>query len=228
MRYWPVAAATFLSYTALLLGLSAVPSSAARVLVIGDSHAVGPFGSSLDQELTRQGHQVSLQAVCGASASWWLGPKRADLSICYSLHEYGKKGKWASGKPDAAPAFARDLLAARPDVVVFALGSNPDGGSAAATGAAAEKLLALTPSSAKCFWAGPPPMPKRLAAIGAVYNELPQAFSRAGRSCSLIDSRTLISASDASPNDHFYGAPAQAWGKAVGKQVAASAGPVLP
>jgi hypothetical protein len=220
MRYWPPAA--------LLVGLLCSPSLAARILVIGDSHTVGPFGSSLDKELVRQGHQVSLQAVCGASATWWLGPKRADLSICYALHDYGKKGKWASGKPDAAPAFAKDLLAARPDVVVFALGSNPDAGGAAGTGAAAEKLLALTPSSAKCLWIGPPPMPKRLAAIGAVYNELPQAFSRAGRGCALLDSRALISASDASPNDHFYGAPAEAWGKAAGRTVAASAGPVIP
>lgn len=220
MRYWPLAA--------LLAGLLASPCSAARVLVIGDSHAVGPFGSSLDKELVRQGHQVSLQAVCGASAAWWLGPQRRELSICYSVHDYGKKGRWAQGKPDAPPALAKDLLSARPDVVVLALGSNPDGGGAAATGAAAEKLLALVPGSARCFWVGPPPMPKRLAAIGAVYNELPQAFSRAGRSCTLIDSRTLISASDASPNDHFYGAPAEAWGKAVGKTVAASAGPVIP
>lgn len=226
MRSAPLAAvaiATFLSYAA-----SPAPAAAARILIIGDSHTVGPFGSTLDEELRRQGHDVDVQAVCGASGVWWLGPERFDLRICYYVHGYGGQAKAQNGKPGVAPPFAKDLLATEPDVVVFALGSNPDGNTAADTGAAAEKLLALTPPSAKCFWVGPPPMPKRLAPIGAVYNELPQAFSRVGRSCTLIDSRLLIKPEDASPNDHFYGEPAKAWGKAVARRIAAAAGPTVP
>ena len=207
---------------ALLLTLC-VPAGAERVLILGDSHTVGPFGQTLDARLRAKGMTTAMNAVCGSSISWWLGPKRPKLSICYALHDFGAKPSAQQGAPADLPPTADELLQSAPDVVVVALGSNPDGGAAADTAAAAEKLIALMPPSARCFWVGPPPMPDRLGAVLGVYKELPHALvaaSRTGPACTLIDSRDLIRSSDAAPNNHFYGAPAVAWGAAVAAKIA--------
>jgi len=206
---------------ALILTLSA-SARAERVLIIADSHTVGPFGVTLDARLREKGNDTAMDAVCGASVNWWLGPKRQKLSICWSIHDFGEKNSPQTGAPPREPDAVVDLAARKVDVVVIALGSNPDGPSGADTAAAAEKLIALLPGNARCYWVGPPPMPQRLAAIQSVYKELPQALVRAARggpSCSLIDSRTMIEPKDAAPNDHFYGAPAVAWGKAVADKI---------
>jgi hypothetical protein len=206
---------------ALVLALSA-SARAERVLIIADSHTVGPFGVSLDARLRAKGNDTAMNAVCGASSSWWLAAKRPKLSICYSLHDYDEKNSPRNGAPPQDPPSVADLAARKPDVIVVALGSNADG-SAADTAAAAEKLVASLPGRVRCFWVGPPPMPQRLNAIQALYKELPKALLRAARSgpnCALIDSRDLIQPKDASPNDHFYGPAAVAWGKVVADQIA--------
>jgi hypothetical protein len=209
MMFRPLAAAVLLS------AAFSASASADQVLILGDSHTVGPFGQSLDASFKALGYETEVGAVCGASASWWLGPHRQNLSVCYYLHEYGVASQPQQGAPPAFPPTADQLLAIPPDIVIIALGSNPDGAAAAATGAAAEKLLALLPPSARCFWIGPPPMPDRLTEISAVYDELPAAFARASRSCKLIQTihDKMIRAEDAAKNDHFYGAPATYWGR---------------
>lgn len=204
---------------ALVLALCA-PASAEKVLIIGDSHSVGPFGSALDAALTAKGDSVSLQAVCGANVNWWNG-KRQKLSICYSVHDYGGRNAPKTGAPDQPPPTVAELAKAGPTLVIVALGSNPDG-APADVDAAVRALVAALPVSARCVWVGPPPMPQRLNAINALYQELPKtlvAAAKAGPACSLVDSRNLIQPKDAAPNDHFYGAPAIAWGKAVAQQI---------
>lgn len=200
---------------ALLVLLSA-GARADKIAIIGDSHTVGPFGGTLDAALRAKGHEVSVNAVCSASGRWWLGPKRQEWKICYFLRQFGDtKAARDSGKYPYDPPFAADIIAhGKPDVVVFALGSNPDGGGVAGQGAVAEALVKLLPSGTRCFWVGPPPMPSRLAAIGQLYNELPQAFSRASKTCELFDSRAVLK-SDQATKDHFYGKPAEDWGRAV-------------
>ena len=116
-----------------LLALLALPAAAARVLIVGDSHTVGPFGGALE---------------------------------------------------------AGDLLAAKPDLVVFALGSNAEG-SAVNTAAAAESLVALVPAGTRCVWVGPPPMPKRLAAIDAKHLAEARADPRADQFHRTADSAAV-------------------------------------
>ena len=203
---------------ALLFLTVSARAAAPKVLVIGDSHSVGPFGSSLDQVLRAAGRDTALDAVCGASSSWWIGPKRSKLSICYSVHGYGGKNSPQNGAPAAQPPTADELLTPAPDTVVFALGSNAEG-TAAQTADGAAALLNLVPPGTKCYWVGPPPMPKRLAAIDAFYKLLPKISARTNPACVLIDSRRLIQPSQAAANDHFYGAPAVAWGKAAAEQI---------
>lgn len=203
---------------AALLLLLAAPAGAARVLIVGDSHAVGPFGSAFEARLRDLGHSTALYAVCGASSSWWLGPKRPRLSSCFSMHGYGKKFVAQEGASDPPAPALDDLLAAQPGLVVFALGSNADG-SAADTAAAAGRLIAKLAPGTRCVWIGPPPMPKRRAAIDALYKELPKALAAGATPCSLVDSRTMIMPSDAAPNDHFYGPAAVAWGRAAAESI---------
>jgi hypothetical protein len=203
---------------ALLFLAASARAAAPKVLIVADSHAVGPFGSALDERLSAAGRQTALYAVCGASSSWWIGPQRAKLSICYSIHGYGGKNSPQNGAPSVQPPTADELLTPAPDAVVFALGSNPEG-TAAQTADGAAALLNLVPPGTPCFWVGPPPMPKRLAAIDAFYKLLPKILARTNPACVLIDSRRLIQPSQAAANDHFYGAPAIAWGKAAAEEI---------
>jgi len=58
-----------LMFLTLLLSFSL---QAAQVLVIGDSHTVGPFGWSLDENLRREGFEVATYGSCGSIAAWWM------------------------------------------------------------------------------------------------------------------------------------------------------------
>jgi hypothetical protein len=197
---------------AIVVALAAAPASAAKILIIADSHAVGPFGASLEAELIAKGNTVAMYAVCSASVRWWLLPanKRAKLSICYKIHDYGVTSQAQEGAPATDPGSAADLLKSNPDILIVALGSNGPAG----TPAAAEDLLQLPPTTPRCVWVTPPPMPSQLAAIGQLFNDLPVAINRANRSCTIIDSRLYLTASQ-STKDHFYGEPAKKWGKGI-------------
>ena len=44
---------------------------ASTVMIIGDSHSVGPFGWYLDENLRKKGYHVASYASCGSIAKWW-------------------------------------------------------------------------------------------------------------------------------------------------------------
>ncbi len=106
-----------------------------------------------------------------------------------------------------------DLVKTSPDLAILALGSNPDG-DPAATVATAMKMISALPAATRCVWVGPPPMPTRMTAIASFYKKFPDALAASGRSCRLIDSRPFLDPAQ-SVKDHFYGKPAQDWGRSV-------------
>ena len=186
-----------------------------RFLLIGDSHTVGPFGTTLDKLLRKKfGPSVGTYAVCGASLRWWQSSSRSKLSICYFLRPFKSDARPGNGAYPAEPPAMDAFWGLDPDVLIVALGSNPDGASVDDTITAGAKLLSRLPEGAACFWVGPPPMPSRLMQIDAFYKAFPDMLKRSGKQCTLIDSRAFLRP-EQSQKDHFYGQPAVDWGQSV-------------
>ncbi|MBI5209011.1 MAG: hypothetical protein HY927_03465 [Elusimicrobia bacterium] len=209
---------------AALLGASRPVSAEdrfARILLIGDSHAAGPFGTTLDALLRdRFGPGMATYAVCGASLRWWQASKRPKLGICHFIKPFGSAAKPGNGAAPADLPAIGDLLALRPTAVIVALGSNPDGTSMDDTITAGAELLARLPPESACTWVGPPPMPSILQRVDLFYQVFPEILRRGGRTCLLIDSRDYLKPEQSS-HDHFYGKPAKEWGRAAYRTITA-------
>lgn len=213
------------AFFSLALAASCLVSASAqenpRVLLLGDSHTVGPFGVTLDG-LMRQSYgteNVAAYAVCGASLRWWQLASRPKLGICHFLRPTGSTAKPGNGAYPAEPPKLDQILAFKPNVAIIALGSNPDGPSMDDTIKVASSLLGLLPAGGRCFWVGPPPMPSQAQRVDLFYQVFPEMLRLSGRTCTLLDSRDFLKSSQ-STKDHYYGKPAQDWGRAVFKFVA--------
>jgi hypothetical protein len=215
---------------AVLLAL-AWPASAQskKILILGDSHFAGPMGYGYwaDAQKSRRiegvdgglrakfGDQIASYAVCSASTHWWVNKARPNLNVCWNAREFGaavqeaQTGNRPGGMPDID-----DLMKTPWDMVIIALGSNPDGGSSDNTITAGMLMLTKIPKNSQCFWIGPPPMPGSANRVEEFYRVFPQIVSLGGRSCTLIDSRNFVNASQ-STKDHYYGQPAINWANGV-------------
>lgn len=104
-----------------------------RVLFLGDSLTVGPFGDRMEEFLVRTvgDSNVYMAAVCGSSPEHWLESEPEFRSRCgYRFKQPRKKtdlGRYQNGIPPETRATRKieELLPKiRPDVVVVQLGTN--------------------------------------------------------------------------------------------------------
>jgi len=106
--------------TWLILLLISVNLQAATVLFVGDSHSVGPFGWTFDQNLRDEGHQVASYASCGSIPKWWFsGQKTTCGFLSRDLH--GKKNQLNQNPTPLIDTLLSDI---KPDVVVMEFGGN--------------------------------------------------------------------------------------------------------
>lgn len=157
---------------------------ASTILVVGDSHTVGPFGWKLDENLRKDGHNVSTFASCGSVASWWFDGHKTTCGYL-SIDEKGKRTE-ATTHPTP---LVKDLLATiRPEIVVIAFGSNyvKTPSDEFVRNDVKKLLLSVKNSGAKCFWIAPPDMRlyrKELPRIKKLLDEVVD--------CPMFDSRTV-------------------------------------
>jgi hypothetical protein len=218
------------SIAALLLAC-AWPAAAQskKILILGDSHFAGPMGygywanaqktqriEGVDGGLRAKfGDQIASYAVCSASTHWWVNKARPNLDVCWNARDFGaavqdaQTGNRPGGMPDID-----ELMKTRWDIVIIALGSNSDGPTSDNTVTAGMLMLTKMPKSSQCYWIGPPPMPATGNRVEEFYRVFPQILSLGGRSCTLIDSRNFVNASQ-STNSHYYGQAAINWAKGV-------------
>ena len=126
-RLWPLlpAANTF-AYAPASKGLSE------RVLLLGDSLTVGPFGDNLQNFLIDQysDRGVGVIAVCGCSPEHWLGDEPVFSSRCgYRYKRPGdlRLGRYENGVPPKSfpvPKLESILRSWRPSVLLVQLGTN--------------------------------------------------------------------------------------------------------
>lgn len=156
------------------------------VLVIGDSHTVGPFGWYLDENLRSNGHKVATYGSCGSIAQWWSTGQQTTCGY-YSKDLDGnvvKKDKFPT------PNFKKILEDVKPDSVIVELGTNY---VKTPSDAFVKKDLAsfvnlIKESNANCFWISPPDMRKFRGEISRLDKLIDEAV---GKDCKVFDSKTV-------------------------------------
>jgi hypothetical protein len=186
-----------------------------KVLLIGDSHTATPFGIGLDEKLRgRFGATVATYGVGATNLSWWVSRQRYPIANgryffrAFNEAPVGQKTGYAP-PPDIDAMMGQDW-----DIVVIALGSNPDQPSLDNSVSAGMLLLTKLPKKSQCFWVGPPPMPVYGTHTDDFYGIFPQILRLGGHACRAIDSRQIVSAAE-SVGSHYYGAAAAKWATAV-------------
>lgn len=185
------------------------------VLLLGDSHSVGPFGQTLDKELRGRGLRTATYASCGSIAQHWETGKETTCGY-FSKTLDGKITQLPRAKTPALESLLKEV---RPDYVIVELVTNyallPSDSFAIKD---MKKLVEkIKISGAKCFWVGAPDMRR-------FRNELPR-FRRlveeaVGSDCEIFDSETVTNY-PASGGDgiHYWSAAgtpiAQSWAREV-------------
>jgi hypothetical protein len=134
------------------------------ILIIGDSHAFGPFGRTLHELLARTSEHVVFEAACGATTEMFLFPY-PEVVCGYRVLE--SKGIEAS--PHAVVSTWHNarihnldtmMKTYQPEVVVVVLGTNYPRAPVADSTEAFMKRLCRAPSIGRAcprvFWVGPP------------------------------------------------------------------------
>jgi hypothetical protein len=226
-KLWAATLTALLSVSAAAGPAEEKPSESPRILLLGDSHTCGPMGRALDALLREKiSRTVTAYALTSSSVGWWLGPEREDLRFSYIYHLPGQAPRTGTYYPKDEPPKFEAMLAAAPDVVIVALGSNRDHPSPGdphvsvdATVHKALELIARLPPSTRCYWIGPPPM-KGCWDTTTFYAKFRPALDRAGpaHSCMLIDSYAYLTSIGAKEDSCHYGGPAASkWGEAWGR-----------
>jgi len=193
----------------------AAPASAGTVLFVGDSHSVGPFGSTLDGLLRAAGHNTATYASCGSIAQWWVSAKPTTCGYYFR----GLDGAEEKGLKAPTPVFSDLLAAVKPDAVIVELGANYGGNpsddfAVADMAAMVEKIKA---AGAACYWVTKPDSRKSPEQTPRI---LALTAKAVGGYCRIFDS-TKVTAYPAEGGDGIHyssaaGRPiAEAWAKAV-------------
>lgn len=129
---------------------------ASTVLIIGDSHSVGPFGWHLDELLRNDGHQVATYASCGSTAQWWFSGQKTRCGY----FERTLDGVVKKANIHSTPLINDLLNEVNPNTVVIELGSNYVKNMNDSAVMNEMKALARTihTQGSTCFWLTPPDM----------------------------------------------------------------------
>jgi len=181
-----------------------------RVLLVGDSQSIGPFGRRLDQ-LLRQDFTVETHAVVGSILKWW----RTGQVGMNGLLSISENGKITETKTGPTPNLENLLNQFRPDWIILQFGGNYRGFSAAEIRADIETSLKhVEAMGARCFFVSNPA--SRFPVEG-----LPEALEAAVKSrCEFFRSDLVTEYPSMGGDGYHYsfkaGIPvARAWAKQV-------------
>lgn len=188
-----------------------------KVLIIGDSQTVGPYGHTLDALVRATGATVATHASWGASPPWFFNQTET-----YKYWTRDDAGQEATRQQVPTPNLNQLLAAEKPDVVVVTMGGN----MIAANAAQADVTLqvsqignAVSASGAQLVWVGPPkydPQRRSPELVETFYQKLRNIVPEYG---TLIDSRPYISEYAGTDGLHYSGAKgetiARQWAQGV-------------
>lgn len=157
------------------------------ILLIGDSHTVGAFGSTQDSLLRPlPGFRVGVYGSCGSSPHSWLEGLQTNCGYWFKDVE----GKESRGKNASTPLIDDLLRVNHPRYTIVALGGNMYGAPAEWIERTSRELAqAIRNSGSRCIWISAPHARKKTPEGQEVVF---QAIERAVSSeCLLIDSRNF-------------------------------------
>ncbi len=167
-----------------LLFFTAISQSFARtVLVIGDSHSVGPFGWALDENLRADGNHVYTVASCGSIPGWWYSGKQTPCGF----YRRDLKGTKFSATKAATPIITELLNDVKPETVILEFGGNylnlPS--DSFVINDIRKIIASIKNSGAKCFWITHPDTRANRSAIPRIGRLIKEAI---GESCPVFES----------------------------------------
>lgn len=129
---------------------------ASTILILGDSHTVGPFGQKLDELLRLKGARVATYASCGSTAIWWYSGQRTTCGY----FEKDLTGKVTERSQYTTPLFPELLKTINPDHIIIALGTNYVKNLNDESVITDLRVMVndIRTSGAECFWILPPDM----------------------------------------------------------------------
>lgn len=175
-----------------------------KVLIIGDSQTVGPYGKTLDGLVRATGATVSTQASWGASPPWFFNGQETS-----TLWSHDTAGHDATRSKVATPLLEDLLAAVKPDVVVVTMGGNMIASNASqgdVTMQVSQIGQAVSASGAQLVWVGPPkydPDKRSPELVEQFYQKLRNIVPEYG---TLIDSRPYIEEYSGRDGLHYSGA----------------------
>lgn len=190
----------------LLEGLEDDPKITAnsRVLIIGDSQTVGPYGQSLDEMARATGATVVTHASWGSSPHWFFSGQPTNYKYWSRDAEGNSQTTMGAETP-----LLNDLLAEhRPDVVIVTMGGNmiaSNASQASVTQQVSQIGNAVSASGAELVWVGPPkydPERRSPELVESFYAKLRNVVPEFG---ALIDSRAYIEAYSGNDGLHYTG-----------------------
>lgn len=192
-----------------------------RVLIIGDSQTVGPYGKTIDELARATGATVSTHASWGASPTWFFNGNET-----YKYWTRDTTGHQETRMQTATPHLNELLAAERPDVVVVTMGGNMIAANATqadVTMQVSQIGNAVSASGAQLVWVGPPKYDAQKRSPEVVeqfYQKLRNIVPEYG---TLIDSRPHIEQYAGTDGLHYSGAQgekiARQWANGVFQQI---------
>lgn len=172
--------------TFILLLLFSVSSQAATVLFVGDSHSVGPFGWTLDQNFRDAGHQVATYASCGSIPKWFITGQNTPCGF----FSRDLKGTKVQVTKNPTPLIDKLLSDIKPDVVVMEFGGNylnlPNDDFV--KNDIKTFIAKIKATGAACFWITNPDTRNNRAAIPRILGLIKEAV---GTDCPIFESQLV-------------------------------------
>lgn len=198
-----------------------------RVLLLGDSHSLGPFGEHLDRALRDEGIEVYTFAAGAGSPYYWL-QKHQPISASLGSWEKTPKKELREEVSVSVPKVEPLLRSCRPQVVIVQAGRQLFAPLRLGTPGSREQVervidefcLAVSEARAWIYWIDPPDAhPKRISP--ALRSELAELIREAVGRCQgrVFDSRAVTEWSlpypDLSDGVHYGTVEARQWAEAV-------------
>jgi hypothetical protein len=159
---------------------------ASTVLVIGNSHLVGPFGWYLDENLRNSGLQVATYASCGSIAKWWTSGQKTTCGY----FSKNLKGEVVKATTHSTPNLAELLGNIRPETVLVELGANyvNTPSDSFAINDLKTMVKTIKDAGARCYWIGSPDSRKYRAERPRIYRLITEAV---GADCPIFNSMNV-------------------------------------
>lgn len=214
---------TLLTVFFLMPSSLAFAESPGRVLLLGDSHAYGRYGTILDSHFRQGNTQVTSLSSCGSSPSTWTTTSENFKSTNCGFWKKNAKGQETRVTSHRLPSFKDELTAAQPDLTVITLGTNflASTGNINREKTHVETMMKqIKAAGSACIWVGPPDLKKNPFKSNLQAGVKQLKSWAAENDCHFIDSTKLTQYPGGKSDGIHYGPKdSAAWGESVIKEI---------